>query len=572
MRHAAVIETTLLAMLLATLGLAAVTAWSEDPVDDLHPRAAFTDGGRFLVQVAAGRVQAVDAATGTVRWRRELPMRTSRATTVAPRGAGAVVRDTIHQQQAAVDPQAATVAGADDLQPLRRFPTELLVGPDGWRVAGGKTTGVGRRTAFGQSGDGVELVHADGRRRSLPLPEAGAMAFDSVQFSPDGHLLVAHRKLGDNPTDRLVTWNLRREQPAGVERKIPGRTVGLCVHDDGSLVGYGPAWVPVADRDPPPIKLVLLRLGSDAVLRHRLWLADADGTVRNAKLPDDLHQIQTLHRLLDRRVLALATLPPNDSGVVTEPPVALVYDTAAGELLYRWPVTDSAAEVVTRFAAPRTLRVAGVRDGTLEHLDVLTGRLTRTAVVRPPNLQGRRGWFVPAALAVLALWLLLWTLHARLLTDGHVADRSFQVAAVLVAAVLAWYLLTRLTLVRTPLLWAWLPQWSGQYWPTDAHRLVSVALALPTLVWLLPTAWWNRRRLGRLAWLLALAVLLVAPLTVGVDRMLQTDLVPARLRPIDRKAEQREILDAGTERLREEMKMRLFRSSGRLQNLPFPGR
>ena len=54
-----------------------------------------------------------------------------------------------------------------------------------------------------------------------------------------------------------------------------------------------------------------------------------------------------------------------------------------------------------------------------------------------------------------------------------------------------------------------------------------------------------------MAWLLALAVGLSGLLTVRVDGLLRTGLTPPWLRPIDRSAELRGLLDAQWERTRQ---------------------
>ena len=516
-------ETTLLVMVLGMLTVTTLSLWPASRSVDLRPSAVHTPDGRWLVQFTGVGIRVVDAATGAVRHRVEVPERGGVATFghMLPGGAIAVrvqVRrsdgiGTVEWRKR-LDPVAGTLEpdGASGPEPFGGFAAD-----DGSYVSFDRAAGL--------HGSGSPYVYRpDGSRVTLKTPHRMDGEYRTFAFDDEARTLAGAWEMGTNvlgwtgPAASLTVWDARtgavlRDGPA-----LPVAPRALAVHRDGTVVC-------LADGSGTP--------GRQPGATDRLWLVRPAKEVREVSLPQ-AHAFGGMELSPDgRRLAVIATDRSRTSGYAARSSATsvLLHDLGDDRLVWRWPIAHLVGGMGWRFVGPVTLRVAFARTGRSYELDPATGAAALLYVTAPPTLVGRHGWFPTAATATLLVWVTLWLGLFRLRPRRRRADVAFAVAVLLPVAWVAARLLPEPVVLRSPTLWPLLTGWATGLFPR--YQLLALLLATVPLVVSFASAagWLNRRRFGRLAWLLTLTAFVVGMAAIDLDRLLHLDLLPPWLWP-----------------------------------------
>ena len=519
MRFARIGETSLLVMLSAVVGLTAVTYCREWSPWHYQTLVGVSDDQRRLVQNGLLGGQTAELPSGTIR-RRFPPLTaeqlrrspTERLASLAP----AVRCDLLTLAEDRPTPETSPLLATDSGREVVAF------GPDGAIVSAAPDNS---EETFG----GLRMHRPSGATDRLPLAANGS--YRNVRFSATGATIAAERVLVSRSGGlRKVRW-VRRWDAASSEFKdeIPlPEDAQLYRMTDGPLclalrkpsvcgtpetIFWNGLWLLHAERDP-----ILIDLPRQVVSRPMPQLSP-DGRYAAVALPT--------------QAISLPNSATNSSRTAAPAAGIIVYDCATGEIRARWRNLPPHVDHWTlHFVDSDTLLAVGDRTGRIDELVLSTGVRRRVAVVRPGEVASGVGWFGHAAALTLAMWAVLWLGVLRWADSGRsMAAVGFATAVLLLAAWAALRLLPDPLLARSPTLW-WLFALDADFrFPSVSHRTLCAAAAVPIVAFTLPAAWWNRRRLGRLAWLLALAAGTLSAVTIDIDVLLRTGLTPEWLRP-----------------------------------------
>ena len=531
-RSADRIETVLLAFLAAVLAVAFAGLWPRGADHGLTGDAEFTADGRFLVQSGDGSVQVVDLATGAVRHRIDLGMPEESMPNVHPYGD--LVRVTALTWTPDRKPDRWLVFHLDPVTGRLSRKGDLPYG-SGFlsQRRGGWTVRTTKDDAGGVTA--TTLDGAGGANRTLSLPHENVRQHSVPHLSDGGRMFVQQWFPRDTPEDAdpteigLTVWDTRRGAVVRDDLRPPSWQQDLAISEDGAV-----AIVYIDRSGPPPTHPVHGRQFRD----FRLWLARPGAEAEHLPMPPGDNFAAGLMFAPDGRTLAVTTwraaILRNSKGERDRrdfPPSVALYDVASGERIARWTDRLVGDHLELHFTGDRTLLIAGHRTGRVMRMDVPGGAVTHLFTVRPPGLSGPRSWFVHAVALTLLAWAALWLGGRR--RSAARDDIAMTVAALLVAGWVAVRLLPERLLLRSPSVWPWLPDAVIDF-PERETTLACLSLAAVVVAWTLAAAFFNRRRPGRLCWLLVLSIAYVAaPALADLDRLAGAEILPERLHAAD---------------------------------------